>query len=733
MRRLEALPAAVLNRRNFIKVSALAGGGFALEAMFPTGVLAAAEGGSPATLNAFVSVAGDGIVTIIAKNPEVGQGVITSLPMIIADELDADWSKVRIEQGDFNPAYGPQMAGGSMSIPVNWMPMRQAGATARDLLVRAAAAEWGVSPGEIGTSNSVLTHKPTGRSASYGSFASKAAKLAPAAPDTLRLKDPSQFTIIGQSKTGVFSDRIVRGEPIYALDTRLPDMLFAVYERSSVLGARLKRADVGEVLKQPGVRHAFAIEGNGNPAELMDGVAIVATHWWLAHDARRALKAEWDELPGQGHSTTRYETEARQLLALAPAKDLRRDGDLAAARRKAAKRITAEYSYPFLHHVPMEPQNCTALFKDGKLTFWASTQLPQPGVEAVARICGIDQSNITCHLQRMGGGFGRRLINDSMIQTAAIAMRLPGTPVQMIMSREEDNLHGFYRPGGWHGFEALIDEKGALIGFSNHMVGYSTGGKPVRSGEMSAGEFPAGLVDNLLLGQTNIETMIPTGPLRAPFSNAIAFASQSFLDEVAHAGGRDLPSLLIELLGSPRVIPSMRPGRPGLDTARARAVIEKAVAMADWGAKRARGTGKGLGFYYSHLGYFAEVVEVHWKKGELTVPQVWVAGDVGKHIVNPSGALNQVRGSVIDGIGQALAQAMTFVDGKAQQRNFDSFPVARHPITPRIDVEFLLSDNPPTGLGEPALPPAIPALTNAIFDATRKRVRSLPIDMKAIA
>lgn len=732
MQRLEPSPAAALSRRNFIKVSALVGGGFALEAMLPAGALAA-DGASRATLNAFVSVAADGIVTIIAKNPEVGQGVITSLPMIIADELDADWSKVRIEQGDFNPAYGPQMAGGSMSIPVNWLPMRQAGATARDLLVRAAAAEWGVPAEEITTSKSTLSHNATGRSASYGSLASKAAQLSPAPPDTLRLKDPSQFTIIGQSKTGIFSDRIVRGEPIYALDKRLPGMLFAVYERSPVLGARLKRADVGDVLKQPGVRHAFAIEGNGNPAELMDGVAIVATHWWLAHDARRALKAEWDENSGLGHSTARYENEARRLLDQAPARDVRSDGDIAATRQKAAKRITAQYSYPFLHHVPMEPQNCTALFADGKLTLWASTQLPAPGVEAVARVCGIGKADITCHLERMGGGFGRRLVNDAMVQTAAIAKRLPGTPVQMIMSREEDNLHGFYRPGGWHGFEALLDDKGALIGLSNHMIGYSTGGKVVRSGEMNAGEFPAGLVDNLLLGQTNIETIIPTGPLRAPFSNAIAFASQSFLDEAAIAGGRDLPSLLIELLGSPRVLPSTRPGRPGFDTARARAVVEKALVMSDWSAKRARGTGKGLAFYWSHQGYFAEVVEVHLKKGELAVPSVWVAGDVGKHIVNPSGALNQVRGAVIDGIGQALAQAMTFVDGKAQQRNFDSFPVARHPATPRIDVEFLLSDNQPTGLGEPALPPVIPALTNAIFDATGKRVRSLPIDLKAIA
>lgn len=726
--------AAMLDRRSFLRVGALAGGGLMLHATIPAELLGAAPAPPGTQINAFVSIGSDGVITIISKNPEVGQGISTSLPMLIAEELDADWDKVLIRQGDADAArYGPQMAAGSMATPMNWLPLRQAGAAARDLLVRAAAAEWGVPAAEVTTAKSVISHVGTGRSAPYGAFAARAATLAPAPVAELKLKDPKRFALIGTSAPGKFAPGIVKGQPIYGIDTRLPGMLYASFQRSPVIGAKLKSADLTDVLKQPGVRHAFTIKGNGNPAELVDGVAIVATHWWLAQQASKVLKAEWDDTYGAGHSTPAYAEKASALLDRPPAHVIRQDGDLAAARVSAAKRVTAHYSYPFVNHMPLEPQNCTALYENGRLTFWAPTQLPAPGIEATARALGIDAKAITVHLTRIGGGFGRRLVNDTMVQAGAIAKQVPGTPVQLIVSREDDTAHGFYRPGGWHAYEALLDARGKVIGFSNHLVGYSTGGKPVRGGEMNAQEFPAGLVDNLLLGQTNIETTITTGPLRAPFSNAVAFASQSFLDEVARAGGRDLPTLLIELLGAPRDLPSPRPDRKGMNTGRARGVIEKAVTMSGWKTRRRRkGVGLGLGFYYSHQGYFAQVVEVQITGKELAIPRVWAAGDVGSHIINPSGALNQVRGSVIDGLGQALSQAMTFVDGKAQQSNFHDHPVARHSLNPQIAVEFVITDNPPTGLGEPAMPPVIPALTNAIFDATGKRVRSLPIDLSAV-
>jgi isoquinoline 1-oxidoreductase subunit beta len=726
-------PEIALDRRTFFKVSALAGGGLALHAAISAPLLAADKAvPAAATLNAFVSIAPDGLITIMSKNPEIGQGISTSLPMLIAEELDADWDKLIVKQGDADTKrYGFQVAGGSMAMPTHWLPMRQAGAVARDLIVRAAAAEWGVPASELSTLKGVVSHVSSRRSAHYGLFAAKASALSPTDAAKLTLKDPSQFTLIGTNPAPKFPPMIVRGEPIYGIDTRLPGMLYAYYERSPAIGARLKSADLSEVLRRPGVRHAFTVTGNGNPAELVDGVAIVASNWWLAWDARTALKAEWDEAFAKDHSSEIYAAKAAELLDQAPAQVLRSDGDLAAARSRAAKRVTAHYAYPFVNHMPMEPQNCTALYEDGKLTMWAPTQLPQPGIDLCAKLAGIEPSAVTVHMTRIGGGFGRRLVNDTMAQAAAIAKRVPGVPVQLILSREADTTHGFYRPGGWHAYEALLDAQGRMIGFANHLVGFSTGGKAVRGGEMRAQEFPAGLVDNFLLGQTNIETMITTGPMRAPFSNAIAFAGQSFLDEVAQAGGRDLPTLLLELLAEPRDLASGRPGRASFNTERARGVIEKIVEMSGWRNRaRAAGTGLGMGFYYSHQGYFAEVVEARVQGTEIAVPRVWVAGDVGSHIVNPSGALNQVRGSVIDGLGQALtAQAVTFVGGKAQQTNFHDHPVARHTLAPQIEVEFVITDNPPTGLGEPALPPVIPALTNAIHAATGKRVRSLPIDL----
>jgi isoquinoline 1-oxidoreductase beta subunit len=723
-----------LDRRSFLRVSALAGGGLALDAGFVIEALAGARAAAM-TLNAFVSIAPDGLVTIVSKNPEVGQGISTALPMIIAEELDADWDRVAVRQADADAArYGMQFAGGSTAIPANWLPMRRTGAAARDLLIRAAAAEWKVPPEELTTNKSTISHAASRRSISYGEVATRAAGLAPRDITQIKLKDPAQFTLIGTPLGGVFTPRIVRGEPIFGLDTRRPGMLYAAYVRSPVIGARIKRADCARVLAQPGVRKAFTVVGNGNPYELVDGVAILATHWWLARDAAEKLDVEWDDTVGQGHSSPVYAQKAAALLKGPPSRIVRQDGDFAAARDRAAKHIRAEYNYPFLHHMPMEPQNCTALYEDGRLTLWAPTQFPQNGIDGIVHALGIDAKTITVHLTRIGGGFGRRLVNDTMVQAAAIASRVPGTPVQLIMSREDDTTHGFYRPGGWHAYEALLDRSGTLIGFSNHLVGFCTGGKTVRAGEINGAEFPAGLIDNLLIGQTNIETTIPTGPMRAPFSNAVAFASQSFLDEVALAAGRDLPALMIELLGKPRELPSARAGQSGLSTERARAVIEKALVMSDWKNRPGGdGLGRGFGFYYSHQGYFAEVVEVCVAKGKVTVPQVWVAGDIGGQIVNPSGALNQVRGAVIDGLGQALGQAVTFEDGRAMQTNFHQLAMARHEMTPRIEVAFVPSNNPPTGLGEPALPPVIPALTNAIFAATGQRIRSLPVKVAGAA
>lgn len=718
-----------LGRRAFLKASLLVGGGLLIDATLPLPAAAAGEGAG--TLGAFIAIAPDGRVTITGKNPEIGQGIKTSLPMIIADELDVDWDQVTVVQALANAAvYGEQQAGGSTATPDNWMPLRRVGATARALLVAAAAQRWGVAPDSITTRSGRLLHAASGRSLGYGEVVSAAAALPVPDPATLTLKNPAEFRIIGQPIGGCDSPRIVRGEPIFGIDTRLPGMLYAVYERSPVFGGTLKSADLKDALGRPGVRHVFTVKGNGQPVGLVDGVAILATSWWLANQARDALHVEWDEGPGAAQSTDGYDAQAKVLLDGKAQAELFRIGDPDGAMAGAARRITADYAYPFLSHAPLEPQNCTALFQDGRLELWAPTQLPGPARQLLVDVLDIVPDAITMHMPRIGGGFGRRLRNDFVVQAAAIARQVPGTPVKLLWTRTEDIQHDFYRPAGWHRFTAGFDAAGKPTAFAAHFVTLTRGGKPVSGGEFDFQEVAALMAPDLLFAQSGIDSVVPTGPMRAPRSNGLAWAYQSFLDEVAQAAGTDLPALLLGVLGEPRLLPKREGVRSQFHTGRSRGVIETVLAMSNWGTKPPAGSAKGFAFYFCHQGYFAEVVEAAVAQdGTVRVPRVWVAGDIGSQIVNPSGAENQVRGAVIDGLGQALGGlAITLADGRIEQENFDTYPLPRIPGTPDIAVTFVRSDFPPTGLGEPALPPVIPALCNAVFAATGKRVRKLPLD-----
>jgi isoquinoline 1-oxidoreductase subunit beta len=729
---------AGLDRRTVLKASLLAGGGLALEALIPlpANVLeASARKGAAATqLSAFVSIAPDGTVTIVSKNPEIGQGVKTSLPMMVADELDCDWSQVRIEQADVDQKrYGEQSAGGSTATPKNWLPMRQTGAAARAMLVQAAANRWHVSAEALTTARGRIYHHPTGRSVSYGEVASAAAALAPPDLSSVPLKEPGQFTIIGRPLVGVDSARIVKGQPIFGVDTRVPGMLYAVYEVAPAHGGRLVKANIEAAQRSPGVRHVVPIIGNGDAdTGLADGVAIVATHWWLANQARSKLSVDWDLSAAKGHSSSVYQAKADAAIAAGAGTELRLDGDPVATLASAAKRISARYAYPFIAHAPMEPQNCTARYREGKLEIWAPSQTPQRGLEALHKALGITTDTVTLHLTRAGGGFGRRLMNDYMVQVAAVAKAVPGVPIQLMWSREDDIRRDYFRPGGWHSFEAGIGANGELLAFSDHFVTFGDGSTPARAAGFNVAMPPAGLVPHLRYSQSMMPTVVTTGALRAPGSNALCFVSQSFLDEVASAAGTDLPGLMLTLLGERREIRAPDSGST-FDTGRARDVIEKVLQTSSWTQKPAQpARAKGFAFYFSHRGYFAEVVEASVAGGAVTVHKVWVAGDVGSQIVNPMGAENQVRGAVIDGLAQALTgQAIEFVDGVVQQSNFDDFPLARIPMTPEIDIAWVRSDKPPTGLGEPALPPVIPALTNAIFAATGTRTRSLPVRLKS--
>jgi isoquinoline 1-oxidoreductase beta subunit len=722
------------SRRTLLKTGLAAGGGFFVAwGLDAHGALAA--NASPMDLNVYVRIMPDGDITIIAKNPECGQGVKTMLPMVIAEELEADWSKVRIEQAMSEPAkYGSQVAGGSTATPTNYDPLRRVGAAAKQMMVEAAALTWKVPVSECMASMSTVAHKGSGRKLTYGQLAEKAASIP--APDlkTVALKDPKTFKIIGKSAYGCDNPRIVKGEPLFGIDTRRPGMLYAHFVKCPVYGGKVKSAQLDEVLKQPGVKKAFVVEGNGEFNGLSSGVAILADSWWRAKKARDKLVVEWDEGPVAQRSSAEFAKTAAELGPAKGQKVIRKDGDADAALGKAAKVVEAAYSYPFLAHINMEPQNCTAEVKDGKVEIWAPSQNPQPGRQIVSKLLGVPDADIKIHMMRCGGGFGRRLMNDYMAEAAWIA-REAGVPVKLVWMREDDVAHDFYRPGGFHHIKAGLDDKGRLVAWKNHFVSFADAADPAKfasAAEISATELPARLVPDLTVEASLMPLGIPTGPMRAPRSNALSFVHQSMIDELAHAAGKDPLQMHLELLGEPRVLGSTP--QDTFDTGRMRAVLQEAAQRSGWGKTPlpAR-TGMGIASYYSHRGYFAEVVRAHVSEaGEIKVEKVWVVGDIGNQIINPTGAMNQAQGAIIDGLGQALDLALTFDKGRAVQSNFHDYPPIRMPAAPDVDVTFLVSDHPPTGLGEPALPPVIPALTNALFQATGKRIRSLPIDTRLL-
>ena len=448
-----------------------------------------------------------------------------------------------------------------------------------------------------------------------------------------------------------------------------------------------------------------------------------------AQGAQSAEHVQWVDHPTSKQSTAGFNKRGpAELNGQPPMKNLRADGDVAAALQGAAKTVEAAYSYPFLAHAPMEPMNTTAHFKDGKLEIWSPTQNPEPGRQLCAKVLGLKPEDITIHMVRCGGGFGRRLSNDYMAEAAWIAKET-GAPVKLLWTREDDMQHDRYRPGGYHYFKGGVSAGGDLIAWHDHFVTFGDGDTPAASADWGPLEFPARFVPNFRLDQSTMPLGAPTGPMRAPRSNAGAFVTQSFIDELAHAAGADPLAFRLKLLGDKGLVGEGQPG--AYNAARMRGVVEAVRDMSGWAnrGKLPAGTGMGTAFHFSHAGYFAEVVQARVDKdGVVKVDKVWVAGDVGRQIVNPSGAINQVQGSALDGISQALNGRITFANGAAEQSNFAEYPLMKMADACPVEVKFVMTDNGPTGLGEPALPPVIPALCNAIFAATGKRIRSLPID-----
>lgn len=720
---LKAIP-----RRSFIKLTGLAGGGLVLAFHLgeSSSALAAQEGSNTFAPNAFLRISPDGSILIYSKNPEIGQGIKTAFPMIVAEELDADWSDVVVEQSEINQAlYGRQAAGGSRSIPSSWDELRRAGATARSMLVTAAAREWGVSASDCTTAMSAVVHPHDGSRLGYGELASKAAALPVPDGNTIALKERKDWKLLGTRVTGVDNHALVTGQPLFGIDQKVPGMLYATYDKCPATGGSVRQANLDEIRSLPGVRDAFVLEGNGQVAELMPGVAIVATSTWAAFSAKRQLRVTWDESGASKDSWSGSVERARELAKQPGTETIGSSGDVEEAFSNAAKTLEGFYSYPFLSHATLEPQNSTAWYRDGTIEIWAPTQTPQRGISSVAKLLGIAEDQVTLHQTRVGGGFGRRLMNDSVCEAAAISKQT-GAPVKLQWTREDDMAHDFYRVGGFHGLKGAVDETGKLTAFQDHFVTFTADGKnPVSGGNITDSEFPAPLIDHFRITQTMLPLGTPCGPWRAPRSNGIAFAVQSFIHELSEAAGRDHLEFLLEILGRPRWLD---PGNTRtLNTGRAADVIKLAAEKAEWGKRLPEGRGLGLAFYFSHAGHFAEVAEVSVDANrKVTVHRVTVAADVGP-IVNLSGAENQCQGAVIDGLSTTLGLGLSIEKGRVQESNFDQYPLLRIGSAPEVDVHFIQSEYAPTGLGEPALPPIAPAVCNAIFAATGYRVRELPL------
>jgi len=690
-------------------------------------------------INGFLKIAPDGQVTIMSPNPEIGQNVKTSMPMLVAEELDIDWKQVVVEQAPLNTnIFKRQLAGGSQSIRASWQSLRMAGATARQMLREAAAQTWQVPVAEVTAKQGVLQHLPSGKKASYGEMASAAAKLE--VPKEVQLKKSQDFTIIGTSRKNVDGPKIVTGKPLYGLDIYREGMLIAMIVHPPAFGLTFKSMDASAALQMPGIKEVFTIKTyeKGATRSAFDTTAfnelvvVVGRSTWEVMNAKKAVKVDWEPIEA---STEEMDLMGRKLTVRTPSglesseihrakmaelgaqagKVVRRDGDPEAVFANAARILERNYSAPFLAHNTMEPMNFFAHVTEDRAELVGPIQTPEFLEKSVAARLGLPLEKVDIQMTRMGGGFGRRLYGHFLVEAAVISQRMKA-PVKLVYTREDDMTFGSYRPSYYATYRAALDADNRLVGL--HV---RAGGVP--ESPLAANRFPAGSIDHYLAEEWTIDSNITVGAFRAPRSNFIAAAEQSFLDELAEAMGKDPIELRLELLKRAKDNPVGE--NNDYDAARYAGVLELVREKSGWSTAGAK-KGRGVAAYFCHNSYVANVVDIEVRDDQPVVNKVYCAIDCGI-VVNPDAAINLSEGGLVDGIGHALYSSLTFKEGVPQQRNFDQYRLIRHSEAPKsIEVHFVKNDTDPTGLGEPPFPPVFGAVANALYSATGKRYYHQP-------
>jgi len=696
------------SRRDFLKKVSLSGGGLLLgfhlfdaeaaETVSVLGLNAAESAG----FNSYVSIASDGIVTIFSPNPELGQNIKTSFAMIVAEELEADWAKVKVVQAHLDTTkFDRQLTGGSGAIPHSWKRLRTAGATARQLLVTAASNRWKVPEAECVAEKGFVLHKASGRKLGYGELAAEAAKLP--VPSNVPLKEPKDFKLIGKSIRNVENKNILTGKPLFGIDVYREGMVYAAIDRPPAFGLKLKSANVDALKALPGITDVVIFKNN---------VAIVGKSTWDVFRAKGEVQAEY-EAEKTLESSSDHDRLFTEMLDRKEVRTGRKDGDVETAFRNAAKIVKAEYECPFVPHNPMEPMNFFADVRDNKAELVGPTQTPQAARKAVSDLLKIPEANVTVEITRLGGGFGRRLKWDYVLEAAELSSIIK-KPVKLMWTREDDMTGGSYRPAVRYRFEAALDAGGNLIGYKCRGAGINVGNST------RPDNFPSGAIDNLLIDYADHNSAITTGAWRAPVTNFLAFAEQSFLDEVAKEAGKDPVQMRLVLLKRAKEKPV---GAIRYDIDRMETVIRSVAEKAQWGKKP--GVHQGFSVYFSHASYVAQIAEVAMKDGKPVVKKIYAVSDCGV-VINKSGALQQVMGAITDGLGTAMYGKLSFRKGEPEQKNFTRYRLIRIKEIPAIEAHFVDNGKEPTGLGEPALPPTGGAVANALFKATGVRVRKQP-------